>query len=108
MVVSDSTAEIQELPRSLRDKLPEAELAPVARAYARAAAAHQGQMRASGEPYIQHSLAVAEILADMRLDSRTIMAGLLHDVVEDTSITLDELRQEFGDEVASLVDGVTK
>jgi RelA/SpoT family (p)ppGpp synthetase len=108
MVVSDSTAEIQELPRSLRDKLPEAELAPVARAYARAAAAHQGQMRASGEPYIQHSLAVAEILADMRLDSRTIMAGLLHDVVEDTSVTLDEIRQEFGDEVGSLVDGVTK
>jgi len=108
MAVSTSAAEIQELPRSLRDKLPEAELAPVARAYARAAAAHQGQVRASGEPYIQHSLAVAEILADLRLDSRTIMAGLLHDVVEDTPVTLDEIRQEFGDEVASLVDGVTK
>ncbi|MGI6209303.1 MAG: GTP diphosphokinase [Anaerolineae bacterium] len=100
--------EVQDLPRSLRDKIPETEQPAVAQAYAYAFAAHQGQMRASGEPYIQHSVAVAEILADMRLDTRTVIAGLLHDVVEDTGVSLDDLRREFGDEVAALVDGVTK
>ncbi|MHB0879000.1 MAG: RelA/SpoT family protein, partial [Anaerolineae bacterium] len=83
-------------------------MSQVARAFVRAQAAHQGQSRVSGEPFIQHSVAVAESLADMRLDSDAIMAGLLHDVVEDTDVTLDQIRTEFGDEVASLVDGVTK
>ena len=96
------------MPRSLREWLPEAEQAPVARAYALAEEAHQGQTRASGEPFIQHSLAVAEILAEMRLDSATVTAALLHDVVEDTEVTLEHVRSEFGDEVAALVDGVTK
>ncbi len=80
----------------------------VERAYRLAEVAHSGQKRASGEPYIQHSLTVARILADLRLDSATIAAGLLHDVVEDTIVTVEDLRQDFGDEVASLVDGVTK
>ncbi len=108
MAAERALADIQELPRALRAKVPEAKLGQVARAYVFAEAAHRGQTRASGEPYIEHSVAVAEILADLGLDSHTIMAALLHDVVEDTEVTLDEIRQEFGDEVARLVDGVTK
>jgi GTP pyrophosphokinase len=80
----------------------------VQRAYAVAEQAHAGQTRKSGEPYIQHPLAVALLLADMRMDPDTIAAGLLHDVVEDCSIDLKQLTQEFGPRVASLVDGVTK
>ncbi|MCK4450814.1 MAG: bifunctional (p)ppGpp synthetase/guanosine-3',5'-bis(diphosphate) 3'-pyrophosphohydrolase, partial [Anaerolineae bacterium] len=80
----------------------------IERAYELAEVAHSGQKRASGEPYIQHSLTVAQILADLRLDSATIAAGLLHDVVEDSIVTVEDLRQDFGDEVTSLVDGVTK
>lgn len=70
--------------------------------------AHQGQMRRSGEPYITHPIAAALILAQMRLDYQTIIATLLHDVVEDTSVTKDDLVQHFGEEVTALVDGVTK
>jgi GTP pyrophosphokinase len=70
--------------------------------------AHEGQMRASGEPYFLHSLAVANILADLRLDYETIAAALLHDVPEDTDVTLEEIEAEFGETVAKLVDGVTK
>ena len=73
-----------------------------------AAAAHAGQTRASGESYIHHPLAVARILGDMRMDSRTIIAAVLHDVVEDTAITLAQLAAQFGDDVAKLVDGVSK
>ncbi|MGA9347664.1 MAG: GTP diphosphokinase [Anaerolineae bacterium] len=80
----------------------------VERAYGLAAVAHSHQKRASGEPYIQHSLAVAQIMADLRLDSATIAAALLHDVAEDSIISVEDLRQDFGDEVARLVDGVTK
>ena len=69
---------------------------------------HEGQMRRSGEPYITHPVAAALILAEMRLDYQTIMATLLHDIVEDTTISKDELVQQFGTEVATLVDGVTK
>jgi len=80
----------------------------IKRAYKQAEAAHAHQKRASGEPYIQHCLAVAQILADLRLDPVTIAAALLHDTVEDSTVTLEDLRQNFGDEVARLVDGVTK
>lgn len=73
-----------------------------------AAMAHKGQKRKSGEPYAIHPLAVAQSLADWGMDAVTIQAGLLHDTVEDTHITLDEIRKEFGDKVAELVDGVTK
>ncbi|MEA3296787.1 MAG: HD domain-containing protein, partial [candidate division Zixibacteria bacterium] len=69
---------------------------------------HAGQRRVSGEPYVEHCLEVAFILAEQHMDSTTIVAGLVHDVVEDTDITLEELRRKFGDEVAELVDGVTK
>jgi len=80
----------------------------IIRAYRFAEQAHQGQKRASGEPFITHSLAVANILAEMHVPPVVIIAGLLHDTVEDTTVTLDSIRGEFGDEVAKLVDGVTK
>lgn len=80
----------------------------IERAYRLAEVAHSDQKRASGEPYIQHSLAVAQILAELRMDSATIAAGLLHDVVEDSIVSVEDLRQDFGAEVARLVDGVTK
>jgi GTP pyrophosphokinase len=80
----------------------------VKRAYKAAQKAHKGQKRASGEQYIQHCLAVAAVLAELGAPIPAIMAGLLHDTVEDTELTLKDLRRDFGDEVASLVDGVTK
>ena len=70
--------------------------------------AHRGQLRKSGEPYIEHCLEAAFILAEQHMDSTTIAAGLVHDVVEDTDVTIEDLRKEFGDEIAELVDGVTK
>ena len=72
-----------------------------------AARAHEGQRRKSGEPYIIHPIEVACVLAELKLDSETIIAALLHDVVEDTDRTLDDIRAEFGDAVASIVSGVT-
>lgn len=78
------------------------------KAYLFAKKAHEGQMRRSGEPYITHPVAAAVILAKMRLDYKTLMATLLHDVVEDTPVTKKELTEKFGDEVTALVDGVTK
>ena len=70
--------------------------------------AHDGQMRKSGEPYIIHPVATAVILIDMGMDTETIIAALLHDVVEDTEVELSEVSQKFGEDVAALVDGVTK
>lgn len=84
------------------------ELAGIEKAYRLAEKAHDGQLRASGEPYITHCVSVARILGEMNMPAPVIMAGLLHDVVEDTTVTLDDLRNKFGDEVARLVDGVTK
>ncbi|HEX9917036.1 MAG TPA: HD domain-containing protein, partial [candidate division Zixibacteria bacterium] len=69
---------------------------------------HRGQLRQSGVPYVEHCLEVAFILAEQHLDSTTIAAGLIHDVVEDTEATLAQLKTEFGEEIAELVDGVTK
>ena len=80
----------------------------VRKAYIYAAAAHAGQTRLSGEPYLSHPLAVAYTLAEMRLDSASIAAGLLHDTVEDTKATIEEIDENFGEEVADIVDGVTK
>lgn len=78
------------------------------RAYRLAEKAHESQKRASGEPYITHCLAVAEILAEMKVPPEVVIAGLLHDTVEDTDVTLEQIRLEFGDDIAKLVDGVTK
>ena len=80
----------------------------VARAFRFAAAAHEGQQRRSGSPFIEHPVGVARICAQLRLDEQTIAAALLHDVVEDTETDIDDVRGEFGDEVAKLVEGVTK
>ncbi|WP_213814685.1 bifunctional (p)ppGpp synthetase/guanosine-3',5'-bis(diphosphate) 3'-pyrophosphohydrolase [Glaciihabitans sp. dw_435] len=87
---------------------PKADIALIERAYAAAEKAHRGQKRKSGEPYITHPVAVAQILADLGIGSKTLAAALLHDTVEDTDYTLEMLRKDFGDEVAMLVDGVTK
>jgi guanosine-3',5'-bis(diphosphate) 3'-pyrophosphohydrolase len=84
------------------------EIEIVRRAYALAEQAHRGQLRKSGDPYITHPLAVADILVDLRLDTTTLAAALLHDVVEDTGVTGEEIARQFGPEVAALVDGVTK
>ncbi len=99
---------IEPLAKSLRASHPDSSLNELERAFAAAYAAHDGQLRKSGEAYITHPVAVAEILADLGLDAATIIAALLHDTVEDTLITLDAIRRDFGDEVAGLVDGVTK
>ncbi|MCL4560238.1 MAG: bifunctional (p)ppGpp synthetase/guanosine-3',5'-bis(diphosphate) 3'-pyrophosphohydrolase [Chloroflexi bacterium] len=80
----------------------------ILRAYKFAEQAHTGQTRASGEPYITHCLSVAAILAELRVPPAVVIAGLLHDTVEDTPVTMDQIRKEFGEEVARLVDGVTK
>jgi GTP pyrophosphokinase len=87
---------------------PEQEKNTLRRALALASRAHAGQSRVSGEPYVQHSLAVTRILADLGLDHETLAAAILHDVVEDSGITLDDLKNEFGATIAGLVDGVTK
>src|SRR3954465_12954369 len=87
---------------------PKADLALLTRAYEVADAKHAGQKRKSGDPYITHPLAVSTILAELGMDTTTLVAALLHDTVEDTDYSLDRLREEFGDEVAHLVDGVTK
>ena len=80
----------------------------IARAYAFGKEAHAGQKRLSGEAYMTHCLEVAKILTELHLDSYSIAAGLIHDVVEDTGITIDVIRKEFGEDVAAIVDGVTK
>src|SRR3979411_2631069 len=84
------------------------DVARLADAYRFSEAAHAGQTRQSGDPYISHPLAVAEILADWHLDGQTLMAALLHDVTEDTAVTKDEISDTFGRPVAELVDGVSK
>ena len=87
---------------------PDADLQPVMTAYLLAARAHAGQMRKSGEPYLSHPIAVADILADMRMDVETIATALLHDALEDNPITREEMKAEIGPVITSLVDGVTK
>lgn len=99
---------IEDLIELLPNTYSQAERDLVQRAYRVADQAHRGQTRASGEPYINHCLAVAKILAEMRVPPEVVAVGLLHDTVEDTSIILDDLRRDFGDEITFLVDGVTK
>jgi guanosine-3',5'-bis(diphosphate) 3'-pyrophosphohydrolase len=94
--------------KTVRLHHPKADTALIERAYATAERAHSGQKRKSGEPFITHPVAVAQILADLGIGTKTLAAALLHDTVEDTEYTLDMLRHDFGDEVAMLVDGVTK
>ena len=98
----------QELIRSVLKYHPSTDISMIEKAYQVASKAHEGQVRKSGEPYIIHPICVAIILADLELDKESIVAGLLHDVVEDTPMTTEDVAKLFGDEVALLVDGVTK
>jgi GTP pyrophosphokinase len=87
---------------------PEADVELLRKAYVFSAREHKGQIRLSGEPYLSHPLKVAHILAEMKLDVACVSVGLLHDVVEDTLTSLDTIREYFGEDIAHLVDGVTK
>ena len=100
--------EVGKLVSDLENYLPEEDLAGIVDAYRFGAEAHEGQQRLTGEPYITHPLAVARILAGLHLDSSSIKAALLHDVLEDTQVTLEDIENAFGEDVALLVDGVSK
>jgi guanosine-3',5'-bis(diphosphate) 3'-pyrophosphohydrolase len=100
--------EIEPLLRTMRLQHPKADLVGITRAYEIAEEAHRGQLRRSGEPYITHPIAVAQILADLGMDEPTVIAALLHDTVEDTPVELAAVNAEFGELVALVVDGVTK
>ncbi|HBR90079.1 MAG TPA: bifunctional (p)ppGpp synthetase/guanosine-3',5'-bis(diphosphate) 3'-pyrophosphohydrolase, partial [Microbacterium sp.] len=100
--------DVETLIRTVRTHHPKSDLTVIERAYGVAEAAHEGQKRQSGEAYITHPLAVAQILAELGLGPKAIAAALLHDTVEDTAYGLEALNAEFGDEVSMLVDGVTK
>ncbi len=102
------TGAVDRLIKTARLHHPKADVGIIERAYTTAETAHRGQLRRSGEPYITHPVAVAQILADLGIGPKTLAAALLHDTVEDTDYTLDHLRDDFGDEIAMLVDGVTK
>lgn len=108
MEFKDKDVEFKHLIDTIHTYLPQAKCDDVTKAYNLAEEAHKDQRRVSGEPYILHPLTVAQILADMKIDTTTITASLLHDVVEDTSYTLEDIKKMFGKEVAFLVDGVTK
>lgn len=99
---------IEDIIEKVEQNHPHPNVELIRRAYLFSALNHRGQKRASGEPYLVHPLAVADILADMRLDEISVSTGLLHDVVEDTLVDLDTLRSYFGDEITYLVDGLTK
>ena len=108
MKITDNALPLDEWFKNLSDHLPATDVNDIKRAYAFADKAHQGQRRASGEAYITHSLTVAQMLSDLDFEGEVIVAGLLHDVPEDTDITLKEISHTFGPTVAELVDGVTK
>ena len=93
---------------TLASYLPPDRVNDIKRAYFYAEQAHYGQARRTGEPYVTHPLAVATVLAHMHMDHESIMAALLHDVIEDTGVTKEDIRTQFGEEVADLVDGVSK
>src|SRR3989440_11853820 len=101
-------AELAPLLVAYRQRHPKASTQLIRDAYEVAADAHERQVRNSGDPYIQHPVAVATILAELGLDDTTLAAAPLHDAVEDTKLTLEEIDREFGPEVAGMVDGVTK
>ncbi|MBC6695625.1 bifunctional (p)ppGpp synthetase/guanosine-3',5'-bis(diphosphate) 3'-pyrophosphohydrolase [Terrisporobacter mayombei] len=100
--------ELQDIIDKIREYAPSTDTTLVEKAYYLAKSAHEGVLRKSGEPYIIHPIAVANILVEMQLDIATISAGLLHDVIEDTDYTYDDIEEMFGKEIADLVDGVTK
>ncbi|MCX7918674.1 MAG: HD domain-containing protein, partial [bacterium] len=99
---------IAELIDKVKQQNPQTDISRLARAYEFAEHAHQGQMRLSGDPYVSHCLEVANILTELQLDLTTIIAGLLHDTLEDTSTTQEQLKSEFGVDISNLVAGVSK
>ena len=99
---------IEDVIDKVQENRPGADTGLIRRAYLFSALHHRGQIRASGEPYLVHPLEVAAILAEMRLDEVSVSTGLLHDVVEDTLVDLETIKSYFGDEIALLVDGLTK
>ena len=105
---SATPAGLPTLLKNVRSYNPKGDMRGLEQAYHVAEEAHEGQVRKSGEPFIEHPLAVAEILADLRLDTTTLAAALLHDTVEDTEITLARIQEGFGEDVARIVDGLTK
>src|SRR4029450_6365414 len=105
---SSTNPVLEALFRTIRSNHPKADLRDLERAFEMADLHHRGQQRRSGDPYITHPLAVATILAELGMTPPTLMAALLHDTIEDTDYPLDKLRVDFGDEIANLVDGVTK
>ena len=98
---------LQQILNNVKSYHPEADLELIKRAYEHAAQAHEGQTRKSGDPYVTHPLNTALVISELKLDVASICAGLLHDAVEDTSTTVEELSEEFGSEISFLVDGVT-
>jgi guanosine-3',5'-bis(diphosphate) 3'-pyrophosphohydrolase len=105
---TDPAAAFEKLKETIQGYYPDADFGLLKKAHDFAVSLHEGQLRRSGEPYIVHPIAVAQILAQMRMDLASILTGILHDVVEDTATSLEEVQREFGQEVAQLVDGVTK
>src|SRR5580658_10499780 len=106
--VPDMTPSIEPVLAELARRRPEEDVEIVRRAFEVANRAHAGQTRLSGEPYVSHSVAVGLIVAELGLDATSAAAAVLHDVVEDTEVTLEQLSEEFGPVVAEIVDGVTK
>jgi GTP pyrophosphokinase len=103
-----TVTKFRDLLKTVRANRPNDDLEVIRKAYDFALRHHKGQSRASGEPYLVHPLEVACVLAEMKLDSTAIAAGLLHDAIEDTNVTNEEIQREFGDQVAHIVEGVTK
>jgi guanosine-3',5'-bis(diphosphate) 3'-pyrophosphohydrolase len=107
-VPSQTDVEFQKVLEAVQRLRPSEDTKPLVTAYEYAKKLHEGQFRKSGEPYLMHPIAVCEILADAQMDMICLVTGMLHDVVEDTPVTIDELKKQFGEEVARCVDGVTK
>ncbi|GFP34706.1 GTP pyrophosphokinase [Candidatus Hakubella thermalkaliphila] len=105
--VSEKT-DIDELIEKIKEYHPAVEDSLIKKAYQMAQACHLNQKRRSGEPYIAHPIGVAYIIADMRLDTASVISALLHDIIEDSSVTIEDVREEFGDQIATIVDGVTR
>lgn len=107
-MANEAPVNIEQIINQVKTYQPDAPVEMIEKAYVFARNAHQGQLRASGEEYIQHPLGVAKILSDLQIDATSVCASLLHDVVEDTDVSLETIEKQFSKEVAMLVDGVTK
>ena len=107
-VEQEPESSVDSLLHAVKASNPKADVKLIERAYQYAAESHRDQFRASGERFIEHPLEVARILADLNMDTTTIVAALLHDVVEDTPLSIEEIEKEFGEETSHIIDGVTK